>query len=76
MADQANDKQKKLVQVFHEALDFFEKRDWTQAEKGFQEALSIVPDDNPSTIYIDRCKQFIITPPKDTWDGVYNLTSK
>ncbi|WP_461255596.1 CHASE2 domain-containing protein [Treponema sp. R80B11-R83G3] len=76
MADQAGDKQKKLVQVFHEALDYFEKRDWTQAEKGFQEAMSIVPDDSPSSIYLDRCKQFISSPPKDTWDGVYNLTSK
>jgi adenylate cyclase len=76
MADQADDKQKKLVTVFHEALDYFEKRDWAQAEKGFQEALSIAPDDGPSGIYIDRCKQFINTPPKDSWDGVYNLTSK
>jgi adenylate cyclase len=76
MADQVDEQQKKLVTVFHEALDYFEKRDWIQAEKGFQEALSIIPDDHPSTIYIDRCKQFINSPPKGTWDGVYNLTSK
>ncbi|GBU29351.1 adenylate cyclase [Treponema sp. R8-4-B8] len=76
MADQAGEQQKKLVQVFHEALDYFEKRDWTQAEKGFQEAMSIIPDDSPSSIYLDRCKQFLSSPPKDTWDGVYNLTSK
>jgi len=76
MADQADEQQKKLVQVFHEALDYFEKRDWTQAEKGFEEAMSIVPGDSPSDIYLDRCKQFIKNPPKSTWDGVYNLTSK
>jgi len=76
MADQADEQHKKLVQVFHEALDYFEKRDWTQAEKGFKEAISIVPDDGPSGIYIDRCKQFLNSPPKDAWDGVYNLTSK
>jgi len=75
-ADQANDQQKKLVQVFHESLDYFEKRDWTQAEKGFQDALSIIPGDSPSAIYLDRCKQFLTTPPEDNWDGVYNLTSK
>jgi adenylate cyclase len=76
MADQAGEQQKKLVTIFHEALDYFEKRDWKQAEKGFQEAISIVPDDTPSNIYLDRCKQFINDPPKSTWDGVYNLTSK
>jgi len=76
LADQADEQKKKLVKVFHEALDYFEKRDWQQAEKGFQEVISMVPDDGPSGIYIDRCKQFINTPPKDEWDGVYNLTSK
>jgi len=76
MADQADEKQKKLVQVFHEALDYFEKRDWKQAEKGFQEALSIEPDDKPSSIYLDRCGEFLKIPPEDNWDGVYNLTSK
>jgi len=76
MADQADEQKKKLVQVFHEALDYFEKRDWQQAKKGFEEVISMVPDDGPSGIYIDRCKQFINTPPKNEWDGVYNLTSK
>jgi len=74
--DQASEEQKKLVQVFHEALDYFEKRDWIQAEKGFHEALSIMPGDNPSVFYIDKCKGFLDNPPEDKWDGVYNLTSK
>jgi adenylate cyclase len=76
MADQANEEQKKLVSVFHEALDYFEKRDWKQAEKYFQEAMTIVPGDSPSSIYLDRCKQFMKNPPKNAWDGIYNLTSK
>jgi adenylate cyclase len=76
MADQAEEQKKNLVKVFHEALDYFEKRDWTQAEKGFKEVISIIPDDGPSGIYLDRCKEFIKNQPKDTWDGVYNLTSK
>jgi adenylate cyclase len=76
LADQADEQQKKLVDVFHEALDYFEKRDWKQADKGFKEAQSIIPGDHPSGLYIDRCKKFAKTPPENTWDGVYNLTSK
>jgi adenylate cyclase len=68
--------QKKLVEVFHEALDHFEKRNWTQASAAFKEAQSIVPDDNPSKIYCERCAEFIKKPPNVSWDGVYNLTSK
>jgi len=76
MADTASEQDQKLVQVFHEALDCFENRRWSQAIKGFNEALSVRAEDHPSILYKDRCVQFLKVPPKDTWDGVYNLTSK
>jgi adenylate cyclase len=75
-AEDATPEQKKLVEVFHEALDHFEQRNWKKASAGFKEAHSIMVDDNPSKIYHERCLEFIKKPPNDTWDGVYNLTSK
>jgi len=76
MANLASEQDKKLVSVFHQALDCFEKRDWKNAIDGFNEALTIRPGDVPSTIYLDRLKQFSVTMPDENWDGVYNLTSK
>ena len=76
MADIANEQDKKMITVFHEALDYFEKRDWKKAIEGFNEVLALKPGDVPSTIYLDRLKQFSVTLPKENWDGVYNLTSK
>ncbi|MCL2706061.1 MAG: CHASE2 domain-containing protein [Spirochaetaceae bacterium] len=76
IAENASEQQIKLVDVFHDALNCFENREWKQAAKGFKEALSINNDDNTSKIYIERSEQFISNPPKDSWDGVYNLTSK
>jgi len=76
LADIASGQDKKLVSVFHEALDNFEKHNWKQALDGFTEAASIKTDDAPSIMYIDRCNHFMKSPPKDSWDGVYNLTSK
>jgi len=75
MEDAAGE-QRKLVQVFHEALDHFENRNWKQAAAGFKEALTIKAEDFPSTKYLERCENFIKKPPEDTWDGVYNLTEK
>jgi adenylate cyclase len=72
----AENNQKKLVSIFHDALDHFEKRNWKSAAGGFKEALSIRNDDHPSQMYLERCEQFIVKPPDDKWDGVYNLTSK
>jgi adenylate cyclase len=74
--EQATPDQKNLVEVFHGALDHFEKRNWAQAMAGFQKALTIKADDNPSKMYYNRSAEFTKKPPNDTWDGVYNLTSK
>jgi adenylate cyclase len=76
MSEYADKQQKKLVSVFHNALDHFESRDWKQAAEGFKESLSISTDDHPSRLYLDRCEKFISAPPQDKWDGVYNLTEK
>jgi adenylate cyclase len=76
IAETADVRDKNFVAVFHEALDYFEKQEWKLALDGFTETASIKIDDTPSLIYIDRCKKFLIAPPKDNWDGVYNLTSK
>jgi adenylate cyclase len=75
-AEHATPEQKKLVDVFHKALDLFEKRNWKQAADGFKEAMAIRADDNPSKMYYERSAEFIKKPPNDKWDGVYNLTSK
>jgi adenylate cyclase len=76
LSELADSGKKKLVKVFHDALEYFEKRDWKAAAGGFKEALSINNYDHPSQMYLERCEQFIVKPPDDKWDGVYNLTSK
>ncbi|MCL2443753.1 MAG: adenylate/guanylate cyclase domain-containing protein [Treponema sp.] len=76
MAETASEIDKKLVLAFHEALDCFEKRQWKQAAEGFNEALVIKADDDPSKMFLERCEKFVAAPPKETWDGVYNLTTK
>ncbi|MDR1576103.1 MAG: adenylate/guanylate cyclase domain-containing protein [Treponema sp.] len=74
-AEHAGPEQKKLVEVFHQALDCFEKRDWIHAIEGFRETLSM-EERGPSQKYIDRSEAFLKEPPPDAWDGVYNLTEK
>jgi adenylate cyclase len=76
LADNASPDEKKLVEVFHGALDSFERRNWKQAAEGFREALSVKKEDAPSKIYLDRSEKFMRRPPEDSWDGVYNLTEK
>ncbi|MDR0497362.1 MAG: adenylate/guanylate cyclase domain-containing protein [Treponema sp.] len=67
---------RKLTGLFHKAHDLFEKRAWKDAENAFTDILSAFPDDGPSLIYLDRCRQFQEYPPEIDWDGVFNITEK
>jgi class 3 adenylate cyclase/AmiR/NasT family two-component response regulator len=75
-AEQAAPDLKNMIEVFNNALDHFEKRNWKQALDGFKEVLLIKANDNPSKIYYRRSVEFVKNPPNDAWDGVYNLTTK
>jgi len=73
-AQDATPGEKELVKVFHEAMDFYEKRDWQKAMEGFWASMEI--DGGPSEMYLKRCEHFLEMPPEDDWDGVYNLMKK
>ena len=74
----ATPEHKKLVEVFHQALDCYENRKWKEAIEGFKESLAMETIDGggPSARYLTRCENFQKQPPPDDWDGVHNLTEK
>ena len=75
--EHATPEEKKLAEVFHQALACYEKRNWKEAIEGFSESLSIEPEDTgPSEVYLNRCHNFLVKPPREDWDGVFNLTEK
>jgi class 3 adenylate cyclase len=72
----ASDALFELVYLFHKALDFFEGRNWKEAENRFNQVLKLSPNDGPSHLYIDRCRQYREYPPKTEWDGIFDLSEK
>jgi adenylate cyclase len=64
-------------------VELFSKGFRQYHSKNFDDALSIFkdivvqwPNDIPSQIYIERCGDYLIAPPDENWDGVYNFKSK
>ena len=66
--------ERQLVEVFNQAMELYEKRNWAEAMEGFWASMEI--DGGPSEMYLERCQNFLENPPEDDWDGVYNLTKK
>jgi len=73
---QLNDRMNLMLEEYYQGLEFFEKHQWKKAISFFEKALEIVPDDGPSSTYIDRCKHYMKNPPSKKWDGVYTFKTK
>jgi tetratricopeptide (TPR) repeat protein len=66
----------KLLVFYKKGLEFYMKKEFDKASDYFSKCLEIDPDDGPSKVYLDRCKEYIVTPPPQDWDGVFEMKSK
>jgi adenylate cyclase len=64
------------INLFHKSHDLFEARNWKDALDGFNRLLERFPNDSPTLLYVERCRQFIQFPPARDWDGVFNFEEK
>ena len=63
-----------LNREFEEARDFYTQRDFSIAVKIFEKLSQ--GWDTPSTTYLKRCKKFIMSPPKEDWKWIWNMSEK
>ncbi|MDR1872740.1 MAG: adenylate/guanylate cyclase domain-containing protein [Deltaproteobacteria bacterium] len=57
------------IGFFERALKHYWKQDFTGALTRLEAALKVRPGDLPSRLFVERCRQYIVNPPK-TWSGV------
>ena len=65
-----------MLEAFGRGVALYRAREWHDAEQQFLAALTASPGDNPSRIYVERCRAFAATPPPPDWQGVWSLSSK
>ena len=70
------DDEKKSVEIFHQGLDLYLQRQFTQAIERFQEAGRLNPEDKAPDVFIERCEKFIKEPPAPEWSGVMTMSTK
>ena len=71
-----DDKAQKVLNIYNEGLDAYDRRHWETAVHLFASALQLNPNDGPSKVYLKRCRDLRNNPPAGNWDGVYTLSSK
>jgi adenylate cyclase len=69
-------KSAEFAERFSEIYNLYLKRKWKKTLKLLTKFSDDFPDDTVCRIYIERCCEFIESPPPDDWDGVQRLQSK
>ena len=57
------------IAIYKQGLAAMEERNFGEAERLFNTALRLVPDDGPAILMRDRCRHFLDSPPEPNWDG-------
>jgi len=65
-----------LLEGFGRGLALYREAKWDEAIAAFQGVLASRPDDYPSKMYVERCKNLKENPPAESWDGVFVMTKK
>jgi len=74
--DGLSETKQKTVEKYLEGLAAYKERRWDDGIQRFTEALSIDESDSPSSVYLERCRQFKAEPPPDDWDGIFTMRTK
>jgi adenylate cyclase len=65
-----------LLDGFADALALYRERRFGDAADAFAALMERHPEDGPSAAYLERCREYVIHPPAEGWDGAHQLASK
>ena len=71
--DESFPRRAEVLEAYAEGLRLYRGRDWTRAASRFRAASLANPDDKPSHVFWERCRQYVEAPPSESWDGVWSL---
>ncbi|MGM0451684.1 MAG: CHASE2 domain-containing protein [Thermodesulfobacteriota bacterium] len=71
-----SDPVRQASRLYEAGLRAYRKRQWAEAITSFEQALSVLPDDRPSRIMAERCRQYRENPPDTHWNGAFEMTRK
>jgi adenylate cyclase len=66
----------KVLECFAEGLERYRAREWDLAGREFRQCLELNPKDQPSEVYLQRCRHYRESPPPSDWGGIWIMASK
>ena len=64
------------LELYSEAMGLFRKGEWEKADALFLKVEEHWPEDAPSRMYRERCRELLDAPPQDDWSYITTLDHK
>jgi adenylate cyclase len=64
------------VGTYEAGLEAYARREWVSAIELFQEVIAARGEDRPSSLFLERCRSYLVSPPPEPWTGVSSLVEK
>jgi adenylate cyclase len=73
---QPNENEQALHSFYTQGLSLYRQQDFVAAEHAFRKALLFDETDQPSKIFLERCRQLQQSPPVKDWNGSWQFYEK
>jgi class 3 adenylate cyclase len=70
------DEEEKAWRASEDGMNLYFARDFPGAAARYRSVLELLPDDVPAALLLQRCTDFIKTPPPDDWTGAAVMKEK
>jgi adenylate cyclase len=64
------------VALYHSGLAAYRTRNFTGAISLFQQVLEARPSDQPARVMLERCSQYLKSPPGEDWEATNTMKAK
>ena len=64
------------VALYNSGLAAYRTRDFTVAISLFRQVLEVLPSDQPARIMLERCSQYLKSPPGADWEATNAMKAK
>jgi adenylate cyclase len=65
-----------MLDSYAAGLEAYRRQLWTDALGHFQTCSRILPEDGPARVMADRCRIYLVSPPPQDWNGVFEHKTK
>lgn len=62
---------REYILYYEEAIAHYLKREWGKAIEIFERLLTQKPNDGPCRMFLERCREYKVSPPRESWTGEY-----